>query len=437
MDSVANWIVDLVLGAAAAWISLGFGTVVVLLYAVVRPFSVPVYRRLVNRIGTGSYLEAVALLLPNTKICLTGDSDVPNPVGTSILVSNHVANADWYGLLALGRCVGLKGSIKRKKPSPDLALAANFFHSFLEFPLIDEEGYVSDRESLFKLLRSFAGERRAAAPVHFVLFPEGWSLYNGESRNTVLARSNDFAKRERRPQLKHLLLPRTTGFNASISSLRESSPVIYDITVAYRGYRGCVPPEPDDLSLLSLWHTLRRKHPEEVHVRIKRYSMEEVLRDASWLDKKWAEKDRTLQYFSRHACFPTDSRGFCRHQLFETRFQSLETSVASFLLLSLLPWTLPVLFFLSIPILWTTFVAWLIYKSYRYTTYEYSEDRTASRSPASNLDENDGTPGNSSRGTPFIPTTPFASPSISIWHHVDFNNIRDSNSNNNNNNNNK
>ena len=312
-------------------------------------------------------------------------------------------------------------TLPRKAPSPDLALAAKFFHSFLEFPLIDEEEYVSDRESLFKLLRSFTDRDGAgAAPVHFLLFPEGWSLYNGEDRNAVLARSNDFAKREGRPQLKHLLLPRTTGFNASISSLRESSPVIYDVTVAYRGYKGCVPPQKVNLSLFSLLSTLRRRYPEEIHIRIKRYSMEEVLQDASWLDKKWAEKDRMLQYFSRHNCFPTDSRGFCRHQLFETRFQSMETSIMSLLRLALLPCALPILIFLSIPIIWTTFVAWLLYKGYQYTFYDYPNDRPTSRN--SETDENTGS---SSRGTPFIPATPFASPSVSNWHDMLINNIRD------------
>ena len=34
----------------------------------------------------------------------------------------------------------------RQLPSPDLALAAKFCHTFLDFPLIDEEEYVSDSE---------------------------------------------------------------------------------------------------------------------------------------------------------------------------------------------------------------------------------------------------------------------------------------------------
>mmetsp|Transcript_19579 Transcript_19579/g.48753 ORF Transcript_19579/g.48753 Transcript_19579/m.48753 type:complete len:507 (-) Transcript_19579:65-1585(-) len=472
-DGPLEFLADLVLGMAALWISFGLLTIVVLAYVFVRPFSIAAYRRLVDQIGTGSYLEAISLLLPNTRICLTGDSDVPSPVGTSILVSNHVTDGDWYAFLALGRCVGLRGSIKvflrneifhlnkrsgglptnvirkstsiastsnlndmrsnsnatsqstspnlnaREPPSPDLALAVKFFHSFLDFPLIDEEGYVSDRESLFKLLRSFADGD--VAPVHFLLFPEGWSLYNGESRNTVLARSNDFAKREGRPQLKHLLLPRSTGFNASISSLRESSPVIYDATVAYSGYKGRVPLQKGTMSLVSLWQTLRRRYPEEIHVRIKRYSMEEVLQDASWLDKKWAEKDRLLQHFSRHRCFPLDSRGFCRHQMFETRYQSMEVSAMSFLRLALIPCVLPILIFLSIPIVWTTFCAWIMYKGYQYWVLGHQSEATPGRSPSSNIYEENIS--SVSRGTPFIPATPFASPSVSTWHDMVLDNI--------------
>ena len=578
-DPFFDWIIDFIFGLVAIFISFGLWTVVILLYIIVRPFSITVYRRLANQIGLGSYLEAISLLLPNTRICLTGDSDVPSPVGTSILVSNHVMDADWYSLLMLGRCVGLRGSIKvflrneifhlnkhnnnnnnnnsnhgstnlhsnnnnrgdssssvsspssasnntsspirktncstaaalttaatttdscnntsnirRKPPSQDLALAAKFFHSFLDFPLIDEEDYVSDRESLFKLLRSFTATARTdnnnnnnntrstrtrttrdnnhnhndrgddngdgtAAPVHFLLFPEGWSLYNGENRNAVLARSNDFAKREGRPQLKHLLLPRTTGFNASISSLRESSPIIYDVTIAYKGYKGSVPPQNDKvdgLSLLSLWNTLRRQYPNEIHIRIKRYSMEEVLQDSSWLDKKWAEKDRMLQYFSRHNNFPTDNRGFCRHQIFDTRYQSMETSIMSFMRLVLLPCSLPILLFLSIPIIWTTFVAWILYKGYQYVFLLDELNPNENNHDSSNKNNNKlssrkhrhrnnqlstslsndlsdvfdhnatDTPGSTSSqaGTPFIPATPFASPQVSNWHDMLLNNIR-------------
>jgi hypothetical protein len=476
-ESPLDFIIDVVLGSAALVCGMGLVTVVVILYLIVRPFSVTMARRLSAQIGVASFLDAIALLLPNTRIYLTGDSDVPSPVGTSVLVSNYLMDGDWFVILMLGRCVGLRGSVKvflrneilhlnsggsrtkrrntppplvhrpsltgslsngmldsvsasqrnspqgsstaspsfRQPTSPDVSMVASFLHTFLDFPLMNGEDYISNRESLFQLLRSFTVRNGSAAPVHLLLFPEGWSLYNGEDRKAVLARSNEFAKREGRPQLKHLLLPRTTGFNASLDSLRESSPVVYDVTMAYRGYDGTIAPNYD-LSILSLWNLLRRKYPEEIHVRIKRHSMEEVLQDASWLDKKWAEKDRLLHHFSRHQSFPVDSRGFCRHQVFETRMHSVENSIVALIRLLLLPCTVPVLIFLSIPILWTVFWAWLVYSIYKYVLPDPNAspatyDATAATSETGQTPRCDSAQG----GTPFFPATPFASPSILNW----------------------
>jgi hypothetical protein len=274
----------------------------------------------------------------------------------------------------------------------------------------------TDRESLFQLLRSFAEKRGAAAPVHLVLFPEGWSLHNGADRQSILAKSNEFAKREGRPTLKHLLLPRTTGFNASLDSLRESSPVVYDVTMAYRGYDGSLPPNYP-LSLISIWSLLRRNYPDEIHIRCKRYSMEEVLQDASWLDKKWAEKDRLLSHFSRHQAFPPDGRGFCRHRIFETRSHSIESSVIALARLLLLPCAVPILLFFSIPILWTVFWAWLAHSAFK-TVFPDLDSSSASNNGTT--EDGAGEPGqtrsrDSSAGTPFFPATPFASPSVSNW----------------------
>jgi hypothetical protein len=499
-DGPLEIIAGFIYGTAAIVCSVGLVTILVVLYLVVRPFSTPLARRLAAQVGAASFLDAISLLLPNTRIYLTGDSDVPSPVGTSIIVSNHLMDGDWWAILMLGRCVGLRGSVKvflrnellhlnrpnsnnasserppmaRVNPSssssltslrqsfttnaggsndmsksvtftnrsgcasntgggggtspsgssrhnhvhcsPDLAMLAKFLHTFLEFPLMNGDDYISDRENLFQLLRSFAERNGAPAPVHLLLFPEGWSLHNGADRKSVLAKSNEFAKREARPQLKHLLLPRTTGFNASLDSLRESSPVVYDVTMAYRGYDGSLPPK-FDLSITTLWGFLRRNFPDEIHMRIKRYSMEEVLQDASWLDKKWAEKDRLLDHFSRHQSFPPDSRGFCRHRIFETRFHSVESSVVALARLILLPCAVPILLFLSIPIFWTVLWAWLAHGAFK-TIFPDPNSHSASRdAPGGAGDGGQGqTPrSDSAASTPFLPATPFASPSVTSW----------------------
>ena len=143
--------------------------------------------------------------------------------------------------------------------------------------------------------------------------------------------------------------------------------------------------------------------------------MEEVLQDASWLDKKWAEKDRLLSHFSRHHCFPADSRGFCRHRVFETRTHSVETAVVSLIRMLLLPCAVPFLILLSIPILWTVLWAWLVYSAYKVLFPDPNAPRAANGAPAA-AGETGQTPRcDSAAGTPFFPATPFASPSITNW----------------------
>lgn len=348
---VLTLLADIVTALLAHVCLAGLSTILVLLYVTVRPFSQQAYRRLAAQWGASSLIDAVALLLPNTRIVLTGDSDVPSSVGTSIMVSNHFMDADWWAILLMSRCIGLRGSVKvilrneylhvnvgsntttngatsdasssstqtgstangtttvvatpttngsnssnnnniistvgvdstsSSSSSPtaasstahhshhhyqhhphhqqqhhqgpqDLALMAKLLHLFLEFPLMNgEQDYISNRNQMFQLLRSFATDETepssaerssssnhsshstgAAAPVHLLFFPEGWCLHSSSTsdRQSILAKSNEFAQREGRPQLRHLLLPRARGFNASLECLRESTPVVYDVTM--------------------------------------------------------------------------------------------------------------------------------------------------------------------------------------------------------------
>lgn len=60
-------------------------------------------------------------------------------------------------------------------------------------------------------------------------------------------------------------------------------------------------------------------------IRIKRFSMGEVLSDPNWLDKQWKEKDLLLDHFERHGVIPVDNRGFCRHVVMDTRAHTVKT----------------------------------------------------------------------------------------------------------------
>lgn len=167
-----------------------------------------------------------------------------------------------------------------------------------------------------------------------------------------------------------------------------------------------------------LWTTLRHKIPSEMHIRIKKYSMEEVLQDASWLDKQWAEKDRLLSHFSRHQSFPADSRGFCRHREFDTRDYALESSILALLRLLIVPCTVPILVLLSIPIFWVVFWLWIVYKSFK-ILFPDLEGRTMGSDGAATTTQTPGSAGGDlAAGTPFMPATPFASPSVTNWRDV-------------------
>jgi hypothetical protein len=291
---------------------------------------------------------------------------------------------------------------------------ANLLHQLLEFPLLSGDDHTADREQLVRLLRSFAHDN-ASAPVHLLFFPEGWSLHNGADRTAILAKSNEFAQREGRPQLKHLLLPRARGFNASLECLRESSPVVYDVTMAYSGYNGSLPPSIE-LTFPALWKLLRG-FPREIHIRIKRYSMEEVTQDSSWLDQKWAEKDRLLSHFARHQTFPADNRGYCRHRVFDTRTHAFESSIIALGRLLLLPLTVPLFVLVSIPIFWALMWLWLAHWAYRQLFGRVEQSSSNGGSSGSVGSAGAGTtPGTSSAsGTPFFPATPFASPTVTSW----------------------
>lgn len=183
---------------------------------------------------------------------------------------------------------------------------------------------------------------------------------------------------------------------------------------AYSGYDGSLPPK-FELSFRSLWTLMRHNFPREIHIRIKRYSMEEVLQDATWLDKKWAEKDRLLSFFSTHQSFPTDGRGFCRHRVFNTRTHSIESSFIALARLLAMPWAIPFLLFLSIPLFWTVLWIYLIHRGFKAVFPGTDADGQLSSNDDAGSTVGAGQTPRSESATPFFPATPFASPSVSTW----------------------
>ena len=152
--------------------------------------------------------------------------------------------------------------------------------------------------------------------------------------------------------------------------------------------------------------------PREIHLRVKRYSMEDVLQDSGWLDKKWAEKDRLLAQFARHQYFPVDSRSYNRPRIFNTRQYSVESSTVALIRLLLLPCAVPVLILLSIPLFWTLLSIWLAHQAFLIVFPDPNAPNTSQGSQHGSSDGAPATPvSTSAPNTPHCPATPFGSPS--------------------------
>ncbi|KAM3570795.1 hypothetical protein VYU27_007133, partial [Nannochloropsis oceanica] len=338
--------------------SIGANMMALALFLVIRPFSRSLYRRLVSQCVACMWIDALSLLLPGTNIHIAADSDMPDGITAGIVVANHQYEGDWWFMLMVARFLGLHGNVKiivreGLKKIPLLGWLVRL----VEYPFISSSWSLS-RTNLFGLLRSFNADD---FPVLLFQFPEGDRI-DAKVRQQSLA----FAAKEQRPHLLHVLLPRTTGFNTCIEALRTSHPPVYDMTIAIPGTTGqpsssssssspsaaaaaaspsagaaaaaaaasntstnpsSNPPSSSSTDTspaaaaaaaadaaaaeshdASLFHTFLRfcngEGPRDVHIRLKRYSLNDVLADPHWLDTKWAEKDRVLTYFSRHACFP-------------------------------------------------------------------------------------------------------------------------------------
>ena len=281
--------------------SIGANMMALALFLLVRPFSRSLYRRLVSQYVACMWIDALSLLLPGANIYITGDSDMPDGITAGIVVANHQYEGDWWFMLMVARFLGLHGNVKiivreGLKRIPLLG----WLLTLVEYPFISSS-WSHSRTNLFQLLRSFTADN---FPVLLFQFPEGDRI-----DAKVRQQSLTFAQKERRPQLLHVLLPRTTGFNSCIEALRTSHPFVYDMTIAFPGYSGQAPSAVDSSLLDTFLRFCNGEGPRDVHVRLKRYPLEEVLADPHWLDNRWAEKDRVLTYFGRMEEFPAQVNG--------------------------------------------------------------------------------------------------------------------------------
>lgn len=138
-------------------------------------------------------------------------------------------------------------------------------------------------------------------PMWLLIFPEGTNL----SANTRKG-SAKFAEKSGTEDLKHQILPRSTGLQFCLQELRDTVDYVYDCTIAYEG----IPPGgygQDIFSLRSVY--FQGRPPKSVNMHWRRFAVKDMPIDDKdamheWTLARWREKDELLEKFLETGKFP-------------------------------------------------------------------------------------------------------------------------------------
>ena len=140
-------------------------------------------------------------------------------------------------------------------------------------------------------------------PMWLLIFPEGTNL-SANTRKT----SQKFADKSGIPDMRHMLLPRSTGLQFCLQELKDTVGYVYDCTIAYEpipsGAYG-----QDIFTLRSVY--FQGRPPTSVNMHWRRFAIKDIPFNDSdamheWTLQRWREKDDLIETFLQHGKFPAD-----------------------------------------------------------------------------------------------------------------------------------
>jgi len=245
-----------------------------------RPFSSRAFRRL-NRWAADTFWGAcarVTLAVHRTRVVFTGDPALP--AENAVVIANHQSMTDIQVLFLLAkrerRLGDLKWFVKRSlRWWPGIGWGMAFLDC-----LFVRRDWAADRKRIESTFRRLI---RGRVPVWLISFVEGTRL---DARKLAAAR--EFAAEHALPAPENVLMPRSKGFVASVTGLKDHVAAVYDVTIGYAG------------GLPSLWQWAEGRM-REVHVHVRRYALDELPQApdelAAWLQQRFTEKDERLARF--------------------------------------------------------------------------------------------------------------------------------------------
>jgi 1-acyl-sn-glycerol-3-phosphate acyltransferase len=223
------------------------------------------------------------------EVAISGD---PIPLReTAIIIANHRWGLDWLMIFSLAARKGMLGVCKFfAKDSVKWVPGIGWGIWLLDFPFL-ARNWTEDSRTIDRTFENFTVRK---LPFWLVSHLEGTRISDSKVK-----KSQEFAKKKDLPVLKHVLLPRTKGFIATVQAFKRNkvAKAVYDITIMYED--GTRPPLGLDVAL---------RNPSKVSLHVRRWKIDDLPNTDeelnSWVLERWKEKDALIETFLKTGEFP-------------------------------------------------------------------------------------------------------------------------------------
>ncbi|CAK4031712.1 related to 1-acyl-sn-glycerol-3-phosphate acyltransferase gamma [Lecanosticta acicola] len=217
-----------------------------------------------------------------------------------ILMGNHQLYTDWLYLWWIAYTNKMHGRIyiilkESLKQLPIIGWGMQFYN----FIFLSRK-WEQDR---YKFKRHLDHLKNPKDPMWLLIFPEGTNL-----SAVTREKSAKWAQKTGVPDMKHQLLPRSTGLQFCLQELRPTTNWLYDCTIAYEG----VPRGQYGQDIFTLKSSLfEGRPPKSVNMYWRRFKTSEIPYEddeqfSRWLLNRWREKDYILEYYYKFGTFPAE-----------------------------------------------------------------------------------------------------------------------------------
>ncbi|KAH0544408.1 hypothetical protein FGG08_001434 [Glutinoglossum americanum] len=227
-----------------------------------------------------------------------------------IFIANHQLYSDWLYLWWIAYTNSMHGHmyiiLKESLKYIPIIGPGMMFYGFIFLARRWAKDKPRFEHRLQKLKSSHSGPlsgSKGLDPMWLMIFPEGTNLsLNG--RNS----SAKWAEKQGMKDLKHQLLPRSTGLLFCLKELKGTVDWVYDCTVAYEG----IPRGKYGQDIFTLPSTyFQGRPPKSVNMYWRRFPVSSIPVDdqkafEQWVLDRWIEKDALLERYLQNGRFPAD-----------------------------------------------------------------------------------------------------------------------------------